>query len=299
MKQTAIVYNPTSGRGRGAGIFETVGAMLSARGVPFRAYPSASDRMPAACTEQALADGAELVLVLGGDGTIHEAARPLVGTDAVLGIVPCGSGNDLSRSLGIPKDPGKAVEIALNGTVRRMDAGLANGELFFNVAGCGFDVDVLVNEKTLHSVSRNGSVPYYLALLKSLLHLNIRQTTAAWKGGSVTSSALIIAAGNGGFFGGGMNIAPGADPFDGMLDFCIIKDVHWYDVLFLLPRFLKGTHIRSDKVLYFRGEELTVTMDPASELELDGEIGGKTPVTFRVLPGALNIMVAAQPHTEG
>lgn len=293
MEKTAIVYNPVSGGGRGEEVFRFVSGRLGELGVPFTAYRTEASGAAADCAKRALEEGAERVIVLGGDGTIHETAQVLAGTEAALGIIPCGSGNDLVRTLNIPKDPEKALSIALNGKARRMDAGLANGELFFNVAGCGFDVDVLLNERKLHNISKNGSVAYYLALIRSLLHLTIRTAKAEWENGRLEAGVLIAAAANGSFFGGGMKIAPGADPFDGQLDFCIIKDVHWYDIPFLLPKFLSGTHIKSKKVLFFRGTELSLECEPASMLELDGEIQPGTPVRFKIVPGALKVMVEA------
>ena len=88
-------------------------------------------------------NGAERIVVLGGDGTIREAATALAYTDAKLGIISCGTGNDIIRALKIPKDPLAALEIILDNEAKHMDAAMANDLIYFNVAGFGFDVDVL------------------------------------------------------------------------------------------------------------------------------------------------------------
>lgn len=291
MEKLAIIYNPASGAGSGRSVFEKLAEILMERDLDFTEYASAEQGAPKRLANQALIDGAKKIIVLGGDGTVREVAEAVAGTDAVLCIIPCGSGNDLARTLKIPADPKAALNVALNGKLIEMDAGRANGKWFFNVGGCGFDVDVLINEKKFHGIAKNGSVAYYLGLLRSLLHLNLREAEIAWPEGSLKSNMLIAAAGNGAYFGGGMCICPGAVPNDGKLDCCVIHSVHWYNVPFILPKFLSGRHINDRKhVLYFRTSELTVNCSPGSQIELDGEIMPGSPVKFEIVPKAIRVM---------
>ena len=286
-----LIYNPISGAGNGEKAFRQVSAILKEKGIPFSfamtEYPEHASRL----AEEAVGSGAKRIVMLSGDSTFREAAPALVGKDVVLGIIPCGSGNDLARPLRIPSDPAAALDIALSDHVRKMDVGSANGNLFFNIAGVGFDVDVLVATDEMRKQGYTGSRAYRKALMKCISHPTLRKTTIKTPDGTMTKNTLIISAGNGTHVGGGLNITPDADPFDGKFDVCIIHDVTRVTVLFVLSKFLKGTHTSTKFCTYFRTEELEVTCEPDSRMELDGTIMKGTPVTFKLLPGMLNIAV--------
>ena len=108
---------------------------------------------------------------------------------------------------------------------------------------------------------------------------------------TLTKNALVLAAGNGSHFGGGLNITPGADLFDGKLNICIIHDVSRLSVLYVLSKFLKGTHIATKYCTCFQTTELEVTCEPESMMELDGTIMKGNPVTIKILPGLVNLAV--------
>ena len=235
------------------------------------------------------------IIICGGDGTLNECVNGAVGHDNVaVTHFPCGTGNDLVRALGIPKDTDRALEILLKGHVRKMDAAMANDEIYFNVAGFGFDVDVLDATEKYKDKYKNGSIAYLRGLMDCILHLDLRKTKITWPEGSMEKDVLILVAGNGTHIGGGMNITPGADPFDGLLNVCVIHDVKRRHIPTLLPKFLSGKHIGNPRVTYFRTTELTAECSPHSRIEVDGEVMEGTPVTFRVLPGKLNVIVPEQ-----
>ena len=266
-----IISNPVAGKGIAAAALKTVLAALDAEGV---AYTSAETERPGHATtlaREAAAGGEKLVLVIGGDGTIGEVAAGLLGTGTALGIIPAGSGNDLVKALKIPLDPLSALEIARHGQVRPMDTCTANGKSYSNIAGFGFDVDVLVKTDYYMGIGYTGSRAYRKGLFSSLAHLDHRQTHITWvdeKGErhEMDRNLLILAACNGTNFGGGMAVAPKADPFDGMLDICVIHDVHWWNVWFVLPLFLKGKHLGLKCVDYFHAVELTAVAEPESRI---------------------------------
>jgi len=168
-----------------------------------------------------------------------------------------------------------------------MDAAMANDLLYFNVAGFGFDVDVLRYVEIYKKRMKNGSLAYLRGLLTALLHLNSRKTKISWPGGSMEADVLIIAAGNGTHFGGGMMVTPKADPFDGLLDICVITNISKLKAYMILPKFMKGEHLSTKYVTYFKTTELTAVCEPASLLDVDGDILPGTPVTFKILPKSL------------
>lgn len=286
-----LIWNPVAGNGAAVRAYELVTDALAERGIPFSSEKSAYAGHATELAREAVANGAKKIVVLGGDGTIREVASALMNTDIPLGIISCGTGNDIIRPLKIPNDPLAALDIALGGEVRKMDAAMANDLLYFNVAGFGFDVDVLRYVEIYKKRMKNGSLAYMRGLLTALLHLNSRKTTISWPGGSMEANVLIIAAGNGTHFGGGMMVTPKADPFDGLLDICVINNVSKLNAYLILPKFLKGEHLTTKYVTYFQTTELTAVCEPASLLDVDGDILPGTPVTFKILPKALSVVV--------
>ena len=288
-----IIWNPVAGGGAANNAYAQLVRRLELLGVPHSAamseYPGHARRLAA----EAAAAGTERILVLGGDGTVREVASELLHTDTALGIIPCGTGNDLSRPLGIPTDIGQALDIALGGVPREMDAFTVNGEICFNVFGFGFDVDVLDKTELYKRRYKNGSMAYLRGLLTAISGMTLRRTKLTWPEGGMETDALLVAVGNGTHFGGGMNITPGADPFDGLLDVCVIHDVKKRHLPTMLPKFLAGKHVGTRFVTYFRTSALEATCEPTSRIDADGEVLEGIPASIRIVPRAIKVLVRA------
>lgn len=293
LADTHIIWNPIAGNGAARAVFARVQERLRALGEDFSASMSEYAGHAVELARAAAAAGHGRVIALGGDGTVREVAMGLCGGGTPLALLPCGTGNDLARALRLPADPEQALDVALHGQVRDMDAAMANDEMYFNVAGFGFDVDVLDETEYFKTRTKNGSLAYLRGLLAAVRKLRLRRTHITWEGGELDRDVLLIAAGNGTHFGGGMNVTPQADPFDGLLDICVIHDVSKLTLVTVLPRFLKGHHLGTRFVTYFRARELTAVCDPVSRIEVDGEVLPGTPVTFRVLPKRVRVVVPA------
>ena len=282
-----LIWNPVAGNGAAKEAYQLVTDALAERGISFSSEKSEYAGHATELAKEAIADGAKKIVVLGGDGTIREVACAAMNTDVHLGIISCGTGNDIIRPLKIPKDPLSALDVVLGTEPRQMDAAMANDLLYFNVAGFGFDVDVLRYVEIYKKRMKNGSLAYLRGLLTALLRLNSRKTKISWPGGSMEADVLIIAAGNGTHFGGGMMVTPKADPFDGLLDICVINNISKLRAYTILPKFMKGEHLSTKFVTYFQTTELTAVCEPASLLDVDGDILPGTPVTFKILPKCL------------
>ena len=293
MADVHIIWNPVAGNGAARGVFERVRALLQARGTNFSEAMSEYAGHAVELARAAAAAGHGRVVALGGDGTVREVAMGLMDGSTPLALLPCGTGNDLARALHIPLKAEAALENALAGQVREMDAAMANDALYFNIAGFGFDVDVLDETEYFKTRTKNGSLAYLQGLLATVKKLQLRKTHITWDGGEMDRDVLLIAAGNGTHFGGGMNVTPKADPFDGLLDICVIHDVTKAVLLSLLARFMKGRHLETPYVTYFRARELTAVCEPVSRIEADGEVMPGTPVTFRILPKRIRVIVPA------
>ena len=163
-----IIANPISGRGQATRVGERIAGLLHRRGVGADLMVSKARGDCERLTREALARGARQVAACGGDGTIHEVINGLAHSDAVLGIVPCGRGNDLARALGLPKDVNGVVNALMHGRVRAMDLGKVGARFFATVASLGFDTAVArrVRAQTLRL---GGTMAYGLAILQTLV----------------------------------------------------------------------------------------------------------------------------------
>lgn len=293
MSKLHFIVNPVAGNGLSARSFAKMEELMRAQGIAYSAATSEYAGHAPILAKEAIKAGHDCIVAVGGDGTVREIAEVLLDSGIPLGIFPCGTGNDLVKSLHIPMDATAALNILQNPEICAMDAGLANGMLFFNVAGFGFDVDVL-NFTEIYKKRFRGLVAYILGLLNALTRLQLRKVKITTAEGIQELNALEVTACIGTHFGGGMNVAPQADPCDGLFDICIIHDVNKLTVLGALLRFVRGKHIGMRFATYFKATEISVESEPASPLQLDGEIMGSTPVTFVIRPGVLRVCRAKQ-----
>ena len=289
MERYCLISNRTSGSGSAGAYIDYVKTILEARGVAFEIRETQYPGHATELSKAAVDEGFDVIVSVGGDGTLRETAMSVLHTDRVLGLLPCGTGNDYARALGIPTDAESAVDILLNGENRVVDAGMANDQVFFNIAGFGFDVDVLDYTEEFKPKCKKGETAYRLGVLKAVFGLKLRRTTLTFPDGTLEKNVLLAAAGVVTHFGGGMNVLPESDMSDGLLDVCIAHDVNRLRLLRLFPKFIKGKHLGLPCITYRKATEVSVVCDPVSRIEVDGERMDGTPVTFRVLPGALTV----------
>ena len=236
-----------------------------------------------------LAEGAERLVAVGGDGTVHLALQAIAGTSAVLGIVPAGTGNDFARAFGLKPgtDLGAAVARAL-GPHRAVDAiSTPRGWVATSVTG-GFSADV--NQRAEAMRFPFGSSRYTAATLLTLPRLKTRSITITTDGHPRRFDATMAVAANTAFFGAGMAICPEADPGDGLLDVLVIGAVGRVELLRLFPRVFKGTHVTHPAVTQFRGRVVEIDGD-GIELWSDGEPLGPAPMRLEAAPGAVRLAV--------
>ena len=293
MQDIHIIWNPTAGSGAAGHAFKQVSGKLEEQGLPYTAeatqYPGHARELAAAAAKA----GRGTVITIGGDGTFDEVADSLTGTDTIMGLISAGTGNDLIRALHLSREPLEALDTVLHGSCRKMDMLEINGRKCINVAGFGFDVEVLINTEHYKSSTTNGSIAYLRGLLAAIHDLKLRDTVIRTPEKTFSGRVMLLAAGNGQCIGGGMPVTPQADPFDGLLDLCVISDVKKSQLPILLPRFLKGKHLSFPQVTYLKTTEVTAECTPSSRVQLDGEIIEETPFHARILPGALRVMVNA------
>ena len=294
-----FIVNPIAGSGKSKVEFETVQQLLKARGIPYRFDYTARRLHASDLARDAVARGERTIICVGGDGTAREVATALIHTDAVMGILPFGTGNDFASAIGMPTNPQAAVEALLTASVEFVDAATANGVPFLNVAGSGFDVDVIIYTEKFKK-RFNGMLPYMMGVFQALLHLSPIAITMEANGETYHERALLFDACNGNRFAGGMHLAPLASPQDGLLDICVLRAVSVPRFLYLLPKYIRGKHLDprySRYFLYFKAPSATVTTSSENMLNMDGDLDSFTPATFQVLPKALHMLLPTKGST--
>ena len=250
----------------------------------------------------AIERGYEMVVSVGGDGTIHEIANGLYeaggNEDAVLGIVSTGTGSDYIRTVGLPRRFEEACERFLKPIKVTVDLGVVeyqnNGDrkkrLFVNFAGMGFDAEIVRRTKQQYK-SLGSMLSYLMGTFATIVSYRNREVSLKVDGEEMKRKVCTVIMNNGKYGGGGMFTAPDADLSDGMLDMMVIGDVSRPDLLYSLPRIYRGTHLTHRKVTMKKAREVEVTSELPMYIQADGELLGELPARFSVLPSALNIAV--------
>jgi diacylglycerol kinase (ATP) len=238
---------------------------------------------------QALADGCELVVAVGGDGTMNEVASALVGTSATLGLVPCGSGDGLGRHLRIHGSIERALEILVHGVPRLIDSGTVDGHPFFTAAGLGFEAEIAERFNRFH---RRGFMRYLTTSAALWREWTPELCTISHAGGRETVSAFTMAVANANQYGNGAQIAPAARIDDGKLDLTVIPRLTLMNILPLLVRLFSGSLPRAYGIRSFVAPHFTIERARAGVIHTDGETHlAPALLEFRVRPASLRIMV--------
>lgn len=287
MSDVHVLISPDAGRGRTAGTSAEVLDRLRAHGAHVIDVSGPTADVSQANVREAVAAGAKRLVVLGGDGIVHLGLQAVAGTDTVLGIIPIGTGNDFARGLDwIPDDPLDAAAVALHDPIP-LDALRSGDRWTASVATAGFSGDV--NERANGLSRPKGPSRYTIATILELPHLTARPLRLDVDGETIEHHAVMLAVANTASFGGGMHIAPDADPADGLLDITVVADVGRIELLRFFNRVFKGTHMSHPKVHGHRGRSVSVSTDEPLVVWGDGEFIGPTPQTIESVPGALKI----------
>ena len=282
------ICNPAAGSGRGEKVGRQVKDYLHAHGIPCRLI---STEAPGHATDLARAARdaeADTVLAVGGDGTVLEVARGLIGSQVPLGIVPAGTGNDFIKTLGIPRKPMDALRYTLEHDPKPTDAGEVNGRIFLNEIGTGFDVSVLEYALKAKKYCR-GLLPYLYGVIKTLFRFKPVPITLSVDGEEAeTHDAFVAGVANGGVIGGGIRIAPEAKCDDGLLDVVIVEKIKKSKLVFRLLGLMRGRILSFPETRFVRARAVSFSA-PGMRLNVDGEIMDDARVSARILPGALMI----------
>ena len=243
----------------------------------------------------AVTAGVELIVAVGGDGTLNEVVNGVTSEDgrplAAVGALLTGRGRDATRTLGLPRDPGRAAEHLVHGGETRRDLGLVrrgtDHRFFLTAAGAGFDAVVAARAATMPG---RGTVPYLRAVATSLRAYRPWALSLAVDGAParpLSVTGIVLA--NGPCFGGGMRVAPGADAADGMLDLVVLGALGRVELMRWLPTLYWGGHLRHPRVTRELVRSVLVASEAPVPLQLDGEPWGASPFEATVCAGALRL----------
>ena len=235
----------------------------------------------------------DLVIVGGGDGTIHLALPAVVASGKPLGILPLGTANDLARTLGIPPDPVQACAVIAAGRVQRIDLGLVNGRYFLNVANIGLGVRVN-RQLSGETKGRWGVLAYGRGILAALRENRSFRVEIVCEGRRSRHRSIQIAVGNGRHYGEGMTIAADAAIDDHLLHLYSVEPQSLWRLLRLAPSFMWGEYPRRSGVRLMSGRRIDIRTRRPLPIYADGEPATHTPAEFKVVANALPVFVPAQ-----
>ena len=297
VRKLRILYNRRSGPGRSR--FETVRRAVSRawRGTADRAWYFPADREESdAMVDAAVAEGADCLLVCGGDGTVSSVGRRLIGTGVAMGVVPVGSGNGLARHFGVPLDPEKAIAALAAGATRRMDVGVAGGVPFLVSASVAWDAALV---RAYDALPFRGVVSYALAGLWSFFNYRPQPIKAVVDGRETLRfrQPLLFTVGNLAGWGGGALIDADASAEDGRLELIAGERRDTPRMLAAIRRVFSKGGKALPRVVHRTFRTLSVARPSAAPVQLDGELVDlpkRFDVTVR--PSALAVLVPTPPR---
>ena len=284
-----VVANPTAGSGKSAKGLRLASAAAEAAGISLDVSLTESAGHATELAQRAVDCDADMVAVLGGDGTIREVASALAGTETTLALLPNGSGNDFARSIGVPRSMPGAIQVLQTGVVRPVDVARETAGIFACVGGVGFAAEV--SHEAARSRLFKGSAAYFAGVFKALARLRPVRMRLRLDDRELDVEAVFVMAQNTPYCGGGQLMAPDARIDDGLLDVVVVTRVGRLELVRTFPKVYTGAHGNHPAVSVYRTSSVQATSDAPVRKMLDGDVVGEEPMSARIQPGALRVLV--------
>ena len=289
-KHWVLIANPTAGNARARHVAEQAALAVQDAGRAVELRYTRAKGHATELTQQAVAEGAERLVVCGGDGTISETLAPLAGSHTALGLLPCGTCNDLARALAVPLRVEAAIDNLLRGEVRAIDLGRAGDRFFATIAAFGFDAEV---NRRMESAQGplSGRPRYILEALRHVVSYQPIRVRLCGDFGEIEQEVLLVSTANARNYGGDLRVAPDADLGDGLFDVVVVDAVSRRAILPLMIRLFWRTHVRHPAVRVERTARLALHTDEPHCMYADGDYLGQTPLVLEISPAALRVVV--------
>lgn len=299
VKKVKVIVNPYSGRWKAQAAIPAIKKSLQHLDVAFDLVVTDAPNQGIEIARQAAGGSYDAVVAAGGDGAIGEIVNGLVlaagespgAIAGPLGIVPLGSANDLADVLELPHEVAEACRCIQAGCTRLIDVGWVNGRYFGNNSAVGLEPMVTIQQSQMKRVK--GTPRYVLAALLTILRHRDWQMTVEWDDGHFSGPVALVSVGNSPRTGGAFYMTPRAELDDGQLDFILGGGMSRLRLLRLLPTTFDGRHVDEPEITYVRTTHLTVTCQPSTPIQADGELFALSAarIEYRVLPGKLSVIV--------
>ncbi|MCH5161334.1 MAG: diacylglycerol kinase family lipid kinase [Clostridiales bacterium] len=276
-----IIANEKSGKGNGAKCLAIVKAYLDEKGVPYSVALTESKGHAETLAAQASANGEDIIVALGGDGTLHEVLNGIDFNVSRMGIIPAGRGNDFATGAkAASTDTITAISDIVNGTPKDLDYIEIADRRCINVAGTGLDVEVL-----LKTAKKRNKITYTASLFRCLLHYKPYHVGVTTDGVTTEYDCIMVGVCNGTQIGGGMKLSPLSVADDGKLDIVVVEKPKHKPTIFVMPQFIKGKHIDKPYTKHMICDEVSIAT--TAPLQLDGEIYYDLPFNAKIVKGGL------------
>ena len=319
MDNFVVIANPISGKGNAKNIAEEAYTALTESGAQGQLMFTSASGDAKRFAQEVTSDGIRSVIACGGDGTLHEVVNGIATTpNVILGVLPCGRGNDFAAAIGVPLKPEAAIATLLSGTPIRVDLGRCyhsgqfpsavsnqqegvtspenlltdsqyNEHYFITIATCGYDTEVS-RRAAKGTPLFAGTASYAYAAVETLFYYEPPFVRLEGDFGVHEGPILLAATGITNRYGGGFQIVPNARIDDGLFDVCIIRPVSSLTVLRLMVTLFWGGHVSHPAVSMHQTRTLTIETDTPILLYADGEPMCETPVTIEIIEGGLTVM---------
>lgn len=290
MEDILFIINPIAGGGKAKGLIPLIEDTMNKHSKKFEIILTEKSQQATQIAEDNILNY-DVIVAVGGDGTVNEVARGLLNKNkGILGIIPGGTGNDMAKSLGISTNPSEALQTIINGHRTTMNIGKVNEHNFLNISSVGFDAEVVMHNNKLKKVLKS-SISYAISVVYTLIDFKKKKVEIQIDDEKIEENIILLAVGNGKYYGGGMKILPMAKIDDGYLDICIISNLSKFMLLFLFPTIFKGNHIKYKKyVKTYRGRKIKIKGKEDIPLNIDGELMKAQEVLFSLEDKKLGVI---------
>jgi diacylglycerol kinase (ATP) len=288
-----VIVNPMAGGGKTLRLLPKIKQWLSVSPHEFSFSTTGSPDEMRSEIRDAPAQGIDAFLLIGGDGTVHQALSAIAETDLPFGFLPCGRGNDFARNMGLSKNLKNNCSFPSNPSFHKIDLPGINNIPFVSIAYVGFDAEVnkLANDRRGYF---GGTLGYIVCVLKALKTFRPFEVEITIDDHSFRERVMMVTVANAPFYGGGMKIAPEAIMNDGLLDICIVKEISKLELLQQFPKVFKGTHVSHPRIMMKTGHKIKLLSDENREIFADGEYVGTLPAECTIGSQTIQIMSSSK-----
>ena len=285
-----FIVNPSAGGKDGKKIKKAlpkIEARLVERGVDYVIHMTKMPHHATTLTENLIKHGATKIVVMGGDGTLHEVINGFSNFDKVsMGIIPCGTGNDFASALKLPLNPVEALDIILDGEAKYTDFMQMPGVRGLNIIGMGIDVDVL---RRYQKLKRKTKFQYTMCLIKTLFNFNYSDFDAEMNGKTNHYRSFMACVANGHVYGGGIPICPVASPTDNTLDFMAVREIPKLKLIRAFSLLKKGKIMTYPKTIHDKMTSIKIYTSEPVTINVDGELYDNIPFEVEIVSNKLRI----------